>query len=367
MKNFRHELETIAALKNPDMEYLETSRLPLVLWGAAELAGYTKILLDAHDITIDSVVVDTPFWRPGQIFFDIPVSRWEEVRKKHAKINLIAAFVSGNYRERMAELQILPEVERCLRFSDGGSPFEFRSDFMARHQAALETLFHRFSDDLSRRVFFAFLRAKNLHNAKELAQLNIASEAQYFPDFLSPEASDIFVDCGAFDGDTIAQFCEWSQGGFRKIYAFECDPHNAGKLRENMSVLRQKCGGGGIFLIEKGVFSFPGQMSLGAGASECSHIDESGKVSIEVDSIDHVCEGEKVTFIKMDIEGAELEALKGARNTIRRHRPKLAICVYHKPEDLVTIPQYILSLHEDYRLYLRHYGDLCTEVVLYAT
>jgi hypothetical protein len=95
-------------------------------------------------------------------------------------------------------------------------------------------------------------------------------------------------------------------------------------------------------------------------------MDASGEIRIETDSVDHVCEGEKVTFIKMDIEGAELEALKGARNTICRHRPKLAICVYHRQEDLVTIPQYILSLHEDYRLYLRHYGDFCTETVLYA-
>jgi hypothetical protein len=95
-------------------------------------------------------------------------------------------------------------------------------------------------------------------------------------------------------------------------------------------------------------------------------MDESGNIRIEVDSIDHVTQGEKVSFIKMDIEGAELEALRGAQNTIRQHKPKLAVCVYHMQEDLVTIPQYILSLREDYKLYLRHYGNSCTETVLYA-
>ena len=62
----------------------------------------------------------------------------------------------------------------------------------------------------------------------------------------------------------------------------------------------------------------------------------------------------------------ELEALKGAQKQIKANKPKLAICVYHRQEDLISIPQYILSLNSDYKLYLRHYGDFCAELVLYA-
>ena len=68
----------------------------------------------------------------------------------------------------------------------------------------------------------------------------------------------------------------------------------------------------------------------------------------------------------MDIEGAELEALKGAKETIKRNHPKLAICVYHKPEDIVDIPKFILELDPEYKLYLRHYSDNAGETVLYA-
>ena len=86
----------------------------------------------------------------------------------------------------------------------------------------------------------------------------------------------------------------------------------------------------------------------------------------QVYTIDGALDGEEATFIKMDIEGSELSALKGGGGTIRKYRPKLAICTYHKPEDMWEIPEYVLSLHEDYRLYFRHYNYSRTETVMYA-
>ena len=71
-------------------------------------------------------------------------------------------------------------------------------------------------------------------------------------------------------------------------------------------------------------------------------------------------------MIKMDIEGAELDALYGAKNTIRKYKPLLAICVYHKREDMLTIPQYIKSIVPEYRFFLRAYEKTATELVLYA-
>ena len=170
---------------------------------------------------------------------------------------------------------------------------------------------------------------------------------------------EVFVDCGCFDGATIQSYEKWknkpTRGG---IIAFEpddsmCDfvhtrmPHvkviNAGVWHEN-GTLRFKDNGGSLMKVA----------------------DDQGDSELTVVRMDDALEGERVTFIKMDVEGAELNALKGAERIIREQRPKLAICVYHKPEDMLEIPALILSYHQDYRLYLRHYSVQTNETVLYT-
>ena len=91
-----------------------------------------------------------------------------------------------------------------------------------------------------------------------------------------------------------------------------------------------------------------------------------GEVSIKADSIDNKLKGRKATYIKMDVEGSELEALKGSIETIKKYRPKLAISLYHKPEDVIEIPVFLEKLDLGYKYYLRHYQTRMEETVLYS-
>lgn len=102
------------------------------------------------------------------------------------------------------------------------------------------------------------------------------------------------------------------------------------------------------------------------GQKENGMVSTDGDGVIRAVSIDKRLAGERVTFIKMDIEGSEMEALSGCADTVRRCRPKLAICVYHKSEDVVEIPRKVLEMNPEYKLYLRHYSYSDTETVLYA-
>ena len=108
-------------------------------------------------------------------------------------------------------------------------------------------------------------------------------------------------------------------------------------------------------------------MRFKAEKATCSCVSENGENHIDVVTIDEtIDENDRVTFIKMDVEGAELESLKGAKHIICRDKPKLAICIYHKPEDMTEIPLYIKSLVPEYKIYVRHHCNSDGETVLYA-
>lgn len=185
-------------------------------------------------------------------------------------------------------------------------------------------------------------------------------ENQYFDrDIIKFSKNEVFVDGGSYNFGTSRLLLEKFRS-VKTIYAFEPDSNHWENVDDGIRDSRFDR----VVFIKKGLWNEEALLSFESDMSE-SRISDSGTAKIAVTSIDQAI-GEPVTFIKMDIEGSELEALKGAANHIIADKPKLAICVYHKPEDIVTIPQYILSLVPQYRLYLRHYSFGDNETVLYA-
>lgn len=188
---------------------------------------------------------------------------------------------------------------------------------------------------------------------------------QYFDVFESLEG-EIVVDCGAYDGATELEIAKWTNYTYRKIYAFEPNWGNC----QSCIVFYEDNNLQNIELIPKGTWNEDTELSFSAGRDENSaggKLCQDGGNIVPVTTIDSVVGDDKVTFIKMDVEGAELESLKGAAETIKKNTPRLAICIYHKFEDLWTIPEYILSLNNNYRFYIRHYTSYIYETVLYAS
>lgn len=192
----------------------------------------------------------------------------------------------------------------------------------------------------------------------------IAQEEQYFnPDFMTFEEEEVFVDAGCCDLSSSVRLKGHCKE-LKRVYAFEPDPHNYDKCE---MAAKQHFHDGVVEIIRKGTWSENKTISFNASANGQSHISESGETSIEVTTIDEaIAPGEKVTFIKMDVEGAELESLKGGKNTIKACKPKLAICIYHWDEDMYKIPLYIKELVPEYKLYVRHHSNGASETVLYA-
>jgi len=194
--------------------------------------------------------------------------------------------------------------------------------------------------------------------------LSAMAGEQYFPDDLFRlSSSEVFVDCGAFDGDTISSFIR-RQASFSRIIAFEPDPANMQNLQRRVSALpdamRAK-----IALRQLAVGSHRGKVPFRAMGTDLSAVG-SGALEIDCLPLDEALEDCTPTYIKMDIEGSELQALAGARKIIKRTLPVLAICAYHHQSDLWQIPLFIRSMSDDYRLYLRPHGSEGWDLVCYA-
>ncbi len=230
-----------------------------------------------------------------------------------------------------------------------------------QHTAEILRLKDLLCDDMSIKTLDNIIKFRKNQDIRLLKEVNI--DNQYFQkDLLPPWEEEVLVDGGAYTGDTIYSFMDNyindNTKSFR-IYAWEPEANNRRQLQKN-------CVGRNVTIVPYGMWKDKNVLKFcEAAGSSC--IEEHGIKDIEVNSIDNVHGGKKITFIKMDIEGAEIEALEGAKNTIISQHPKLAICIYHKPEHLYEIPLFIHDLVPEYKLYIRHHSDTISETVLYCT
>ncbi|MCM3906134.1 MAG: FkbM family methyltransferase [Pyrinomonadaceae bacterium] len=181
---------------------------------------------------------------------------------------------------------------------------------------------------------------------------------------------NVVIDAGGCYGDTALYFAH-EVGETGKVYSFEFLPENLAVFGQNMALnpeLSQR-----IHLVKMPLWSKSGEQvfveKYGPGTRVSPNASRPDATRLETIAIDDMVRKQKldrVDFIKMDIEGAELESLRGAENTIRQFRPKLAISVYHKLNDLWEIPQYIDSLGLGYRFALRHFTIHAEETLLFA-
>ena len=193
------------------------------------------------------------------------------------------------------------------------------------------------------------------------------NEGQYsIPDKFEVKEGDVIIDAGAFVGDTALHFLD-SMNGKGKIYSFEPQKINYNSLkgnveRNNLSDV--------ISVVNKGLWSENTELYINSKEAASFLNEVNGDDRIEVETIDSFVETNhiaKIDLIKMDIEGAEMNALIGAQETIKKFRPKLALSIYHLPDDLTRIPLFIKSLVPEYKIYMAHKSHWWIETVLFAT
>lgn len=231
-----------------------------------------------------------------------------------------------------------------------------------------------FKDDLSKQIIIQRIGAYLFGNT-----IIQSSAPVYFEeDMLTFTENEVFVDGGFFIGDTSEEFIKKVKNKYKKIYAFEPDEFVIKKVSSNLSTAIET---NKIEVIYKGLYDKNGFVKFvstdrnfpsDGGTVLADDIGEysDNLISISVTSIDEFFEDKTVdlqpTFIKMDIEGSEYNALIGAETTIKKYKPKLAISVYHKPDDIYKLTKLIYNYNPNYTFTLRHYSSYMWDTVLFA-
>ena len=221
------------------------------------------------------------------------------------------------------------------------------------------------ADEQSKREYLGNITFRQTCQRKDFPLCDLKTP-QYFIKELSFDKDETFIDCGAFVGDTIDEFIRHCKD-YNQIIAFEPDTKSYGILKKKYRKNPK------IQLINAATNDVDGQVYFSELGNSSSFVSaepderQENTVSVQAKAIDNLNLG-KVSFIKMDVEGAEMNSLKGAEKTIVKDKPKLAICIYHSNEDMLRIPEYIHQLVPEYKLFVRQhfYYPFPTETVLYA-
>lgn len=236
--------------------------------------------------------------------------------------------------------------------------------YFEEHKDDIARLENLLADDKSRQIWKQMIEFRKTMNYK--IHPGMEPEQYFVEDIIRLNDKEVFIDCGGYDGMTSLDFMKKVKGNFRRVVIFEPDVQCLPMIRKNVPVDER------IVVIPKGVWDTEKNLSFVSSGDAVSHVVERGVEysqgvdTISVVSIDGCNECGDATFIKMDLEGAEQKALKGAEETIRKNKPKLAISIYHSDEDMLEIIDYIHKLIPEYKLYVRNHSNGWIDTVVYA-
>ncbi|MGD0518447.1 MAG: FkbM family methyltransferase [Thermoguttaceae bacterium] len=345
----------------------------IVLFGAGNMGRKALRILRSHGIEPLAFADNaTAVW--GQEIDGLKVLSPADAAHKFGQIAafIVTVFSPGGYflpiRRQLCEChctKVVPLPPLCWKY-----PQEFLPHMLLdlphrilQQKDDVRKAFSLLEDEASRSEYVAQVRWRLLQDYDALPPA--IDQESYFPEDLFRLTQDeVFVDCGAYDGDTIKAFLR-RRLDFGKILAYEPDPMNFARLESYLaelpSTIRDR-----ISARRSAVGASKGKVRFEAGGTVGSKVSRQGEVEVECDTLDALLDVCDPTYVKMDIEGAELEALQGARKMIRRNCVTWAICLYHKPADLWQIPIFIHSHSTDYSFFVRKYMSEFWETVCYA-
>lgn len=326
-------------------KYLKTAQKPIVLYGMGNGADKIIAVLEKNGIEINGVFASDGFVR-DKYFHGFKISSYDELKSKFGDMIVLLCF--GSSRPEVMEniLRIANEQELYAPEVPVIAGGLFNEAYYNANKQAFDFVYSRLSDELSKKTFENVIKYKLSGKINYLLECQVTTDEPY-NSFLKLK-NENFIDLGAYNGDTVAEFINHTQN-YTHITAVEPDIKTFKKLTKNTENLPN------IELINACVSDKCGLLPFAMKGGRNSSLNDSGTLlkSITVDSLE-----QNATYIKMDVEGEEVGAILGAKETILKTKPKMLISAYHRTDDFIKIPQTVLGIRDDYKIYLRHFKSL---------
>lgn len=236
--------------------------------------------------------------------------------------------------------------------------------FIRDNMCVFKGLAEMLADDRSRQVLRNVIKYKLSHDRGLLDEIADDVSLRYYDNrVLHGAGKGVLLDCGSYIGDSLDGYVDYAGVDFIGALCCEVSDANIERLTEHIMARNYK----NVEIVDRAIWKSDGMVRFNPAGEKSGYISDDGVIELKSVTVDTLVLGRQIDFLKIEIDGAEYEALLGARDTIISQHPVIAISVYHKPEDIIRIPFILKGLRPDYMLYLRFYGcTTLTDIVCYA-
>lgn len=328
-------------------EYLKTTKKKIVVYGMGGGALKLINICEQYGVLIADFFASDEFVR-GHYFCDKRVKSFTEIIDEYDDFIILLAF--GVFRQEMIEK--MEGLAKQYEFYAPDFPlFDtelFDYNYYKNNYNMLENVYNMLADQASKNAFIDVINYKISGKINYLSNCTTQRD-EVFENIIKLNNNEVFVDLGAYNGDTIAEFLEKTNNNYKKIIAFEPDKNNFKKLKnfvDGNNLLN-------VSIFQNASWDKNETLYFNERGGRSSGVVERSKKQVEGISLDSI--NISPTTIKMDVEGAEAKTIIGAENTIKKYSPKLLVSAYHKSRDLFELPLLIKKINPNYNVYFRHH------------
>lgn len=337
--------------------YLQQCDKQIVLYGMGDGAEKIAAALELKGLGFSEIMASDEFVR-GHSFLGHRVKKLSEIEEQYGDNFVILVCFGTQIPEVMEHLY---EIGKKHELYAPNVPVAgdglFDLEYAQAHKSELQTVYKMLADEQSRKVFENVIRYKLSGRLDYLHECETPSEEKF--DLMNIGIDEIYVDLGAYDGDTVVEFLNETSLQFRKIYAMEPDSRNFRKMKRKLYMIGSallECYNVGAWNEDTSViFSLRNGRGSHAVPEDGKPLNPARFREVKMMKTDTMLRGEPATYIKIDVEGAEANALNGSAETIVAFKPKLNIALYHRCGDMFELPLLVNKLNKKYKFFMRHH------------